>query len=328
MLAVDRSTGLPYVVYGGNYGVGIIAEKFEGSSWQAVGSAFGERPRGLIFSGNNVPYVCWLGINTTGMASKYNGAGASWESVGAGATTVGVMSMSLAVHSSGETDTPYIAFAYTNPSVPSQQILKVNKLDSTNWIGVGGVAGQLDTLLPNISVDLKVDSEGVPYIKYTDPQNGSRVYIKKYISSMDAWVQLGDLSTGDTGGSVMQLSNGVPYLAYTGISVSGVGTIEVKKYEGGVWNSLGSPGNSNQGVKLFVNGSTPYIFFSDSDQEDKPFLKKHNGASWVGVGDRISDYSSIPYSLEIFAGVPYLTFVYATYPSYYENTVAVKYVGP
>jgi hypothetical protein len=317
-LAIDHSTGIPYVAYVGNAPEAYIKiEKFENDVWQRVAAPLGDRMQGFLFSGNNIPYLCSLGINSVGLVYKYNSSQATWESQGSTVTNEGVYGMSLAVNSVGATDIPYVAY---NTISSSKNVLRVSKLEGSNWMAVGGEVGE--PVVNNVVLNLKIDGDGVLYVKYNDAQNGDKIAIKRYVSTMDAWVAVGDPDTGDAISSVLELSNGIPYLAYKQGPLFTVGTLEVKKYEGGVWNSLGSPGRSDMVGQLFVEGTTVYCFFSDSDQGGKPFLKKNNGAGWVDVGGAITNYDSNPNFMEIYNGVPYLTY------SVYSDNYAVKYIGP
>ena len=100
--------------------------------------------------------------------------------------------------------------------------------------------------------------------------------------------------------------DGSPYVAYRYYWQP----IDVMKFDGSEWVSIGSPGEpwANMDMALDLNGN-PWVVYDNINNGKKAVMKKFNGTEWVAVGNPISvgTANSIGMAFD-HDGVPYVAF--------------------
>ncbi|MDH3322537.1 MAG: T9SS type A sorting domain-containing protein [Flavobacteriaceae bacterium] len=229
-------------------------------------------------------------------------------------------SVSLALDAAGK---PYVAFQNTEGTI-------VKKFNDNNWEDVG-VDGELVGYTFNNSIAIAPD--GMPYVVYTDEDNGNKLIVKKYDGSQ--WVKVGDVVSDKEGfyRCIAIDPSGTPFVLYMDseepCSTVEKKTLTVKKFDGSVWvdtGLVGYPGWNPCSLTVHYpaltisDSGTPFIAFLDSDNANKIAIKKYSNGVWSSVGDAFdtgwsSNHGILHFSLVIDrSGNPYLA-----YGSFREN---------
>ncbi len=354
------SGGTPYVVYeDSDHGNKLTVKKYNGSHWDTVGDpGFSTLVYGdfvsLVIDGNDIPYVLYSDKenNTGATVMKYDQdelGQLKWMTVGSpnftqNGTYDTLKHLKLAIDRVG---TPYVAYFSMNyEATPLNEngTFKINVkkyvTSSNSWVRVGSKSiGGRDGAFLDIAFD-RSGSTDIPYVLYQDTQsNNARGTVKKYDSSSNSWVAVGNsTSTGYLWfASIAINGSGIPYIAFGDGGDSE--KAYVKKLVGSSWETVGGAEVSEGAVSwptMVLDGSdTPYVVYQDKGNYDpvtrsysggtyKSFVKKLEGSSWVTVGGgEIS--SSEAYAASIaFDGndTPYV--------AYWDisNTVVVKKYAP
>jgi hypothetical protein len=223
----------PYVAYKDAYNVGascdpqklidfkcesghagrLTVQKFDGTSWSAVGiagfTAGGANHPSLALDATGTPYVAYMDEAHSGKVTVQKFDGTRWSVVGAAGFAGEANYVSLAL---GATGTLYVAYDDVSNSFKAT----VQKFDGTRWSAVGTSgfsAGE------TASVSLALSASGTPYVAYSDdPWKGSgKVTVKKFNGT--SWIPVGvaRFSAGLAEDISLALStSGTPYVAYQG----------------------------------------------------------------------------------------------------------------
>jgi hypothetical protein len=240
-LAMDKS-GNPYVAYiDWANGQKATVLKYNGSSWNAVGSAaFSAGPckwPSLALDTGGTPYLAFEDDSRNSITvMKYNGS--SWVGVGApGFTSGGVSFVNMIMDKSG---TPCVSF-----SDRAAGGLSVYRYNGSSWVtlGSGGFA-----LAGYLSMD--IDRKGALYLSYQDAANLYRLSVMKYSIDSIAGISTvcaGDSTTltdttsggtwscssksiaivGSSSGMVTGVSGGTATISYTANYISSIFTITI-----------------------------------------------------------------------------------------------------
>ncbi len=277
--STDNNCSLSSLIAGTNYYVKVLAENSEGSSSYSTIKSFTS-----------------VATTTTTTTST---------------TSTTTLSTTTIPNTTSTTTTSTTTTTTTTTSTTTTTI-------SSSWQTIGSVGfstGAADM------ISLSVDDSDTPYIVYRDGSAGSKLTVKKYNGS--SWQTLG--SEGFTQGAcvfttsiclydnnvfVSGVSEGVykyngsswdwplaivnsypalfvyegtPYLAYDNGSY-----LSVKKYNGSVWEVVGtaniSSGGVGQGNSIFVYQGNPYVSYCDEANGNRLTVKRYDGSSWQIVG--------------------------------------------
>lgn len=292
--------GTPYVVYiEGNVNT-VTVRRYNGSSWESVGSpisvSWATAKSPSLFVYNGTPYVAYGdGLNGGKVTvQKYNGV--SWELVGgAGISANYAEFISLYI----DNGIPYVAYKdYGNANKAT-----VMKYNGSVWEPVGNAgfsAGEI------YGMSLKVNN-GTPYVTYSDGANSSKATVMKYNGSV--WEAVG--GAGFTPGRAdyisLYIDNGTPYVSYMDFANSLKAT--VMKFNGDTWETVGNAGFSEGSVgytSLDIDQGIPYVAFADSQRAT---VMKYNGNDWETIGDpRFSAGRAEYVSLQVYDGIPYIAY--------------------
>lgn len=268
-LAIDNSGAL-YVAYEDyNKDNKATVMKYNGSvsnSWEPVGKAgFSENKiydTSLVIDSNGVLYAAFedqaYGLKATVM--KFNGV--NWENVGSAAFSAGrATCISLAI---GNNDMPYLAYRDWGNGYKTT-VMKYTGKGIYGWESVGNVAfssGQSD------EISMKINSSGVPYVAYTDCDNGFQLTVMKY-NGMN-WEAVGGTGNSIGDGSYPSLNIDKSDNLYVAYQDSNLKTT-LKKYNGISWEVIGSPSfSTGQAITISLaidNKGIPYVAFTDPNPD-------------------------------------------------------------
>ncbi|GEO07435.1 hypothetical protein AAE02nite_50990 [Adhaeribacter aerolatus] len=156
-------------------------------------------------------------------------------------------------------------------------------------------------------ISLVLDAKGIPYVVYTDKENGDKATVQKY--SNNNWEYVGSAGFSAVRASSTSIAldaKGTPYVVYVdAVSFSNETNSQqanVKKFDGSNWVDVGTPGISagiagHTRLALDTNG-TPFIVYRDYANNYKATVKKFDGSNWVDVGipgfsSMMADYTTI-----------------------------------
>lgn len=305
----------PYIVYKDATTYSLIVKKFNGSTWQLLGSG------GISFAGNygaiaiknDVPYVAFLDPQTVvgkGSLKKYEAG--NWVSVGPEIFTEGqANSISIAFQGS----VPY----YSCRDDGNAAFATVRKLNGNTWeiVGHESFAAQTSAVIDWLGVDLAQNSQNVAYVAYKDHDHDNKLSVKKFNGSTWEYIGLAGFSVAaiDYDAEIEFDSNDVPYVAYlTYVNSDSSFRITVARFNGTAWELVGSANFSGRSYSEFdfkINSANvPYVAYrgGNSGADDtRCSVMKYNGTAWVYEGnpyftsakaDQISmafDQNDIPY---------------------------------
>ncbi|MBA9076329.1 T9SS type A sorting domain-containing protein [Rufibacter quisquiliarum] len=169
--------------------------------------------------------------------------------------------------------------------------ITVKKLLNGSWLALGPERFS-DGETVNGSVLLKIDKNGIPYLKYNYLDHTSSTPLVKTAVIMkyngNAWVRVHAWTSEDIEGSYAFDQNFTPYL----VSLSNLdgynnSEVTVKKLVNNSWTIVGEPGFSKGRVYgnalSFDSQNTPHIAITEFSGQ-KVSMMKFNGSKWVYVG--------------------------------------------
>jgi hypothetical protein len=310
----------------------IYVKRFNGTAWEevGVGSASGlgvsHSPQPTVI-GNHLydvavfptleiapdgtPYLAWVsGNNGTSLWNLYirRFNGMIWEEVGVGSSSgtglaEGHYPPALTFASDG---TPYLAYISPNPSPGlSEWGIWVRRFDGTNWVEVspGSASGRgITTMNTWLLLYADIDAEDRLYVAYRGFHNtvlNSGLQVVRfdgttwetlgvaeewpYYSEQDFYFTLGPDDT--------------PYLVYMASYHNHQYEIFIKRYNGSVWEELGTGSasfdpqfryggisrsieHSTRPIVAFIDG-LPYVaWWEPHDANQYTYLLRFNGLTW------------------------------------------------
>lgn len=290
-LQLDKN-GTPYVTYSQENTFATWLIKYNGVGWDTIGGKIANK--GLMphvqFGLDGKPYVAFLDNDNSTKPAVKKFDGTNWVNVGpATFTTDGSGVLDFTISKAG---VPYIA-ATDWGITTSTYFGVVKKFDGTNWVDVGGGAGQYQIGTQVRAVDIITDQNENVYIAYADflkdYDGNGRVTVQKFNGTQWSLVGNAQISLGEAQQPKLQISsNGTLYLSYGGASDKGV-----KMFDGTNWIDVGAhPGNPHELV--MTKSDTLYTVEKDSrityGDQGRFVVRKFNGAFWEKISG--ADFSS------------------------------------
>ncbi|WP_127583204.1 hemoblobin-interacting domain-containing protein [Paenibacillus koleovorans] len=266
-IALQVYGGTPYVAFsdGGN-GYKATVMKYDGSKWVTVGNAGSIADQSAIFSFsvyNGSPYVAYSsdGNDWKAVVMKYDGS--DWSPLGGAASANSVDTATFFVNEGK----PYVAYSDNNGAAV------VKTFDGSDWVTVGRDTNVSDGRQANgISLYMYKGTPYVAYGDYDDVAEVTKAVVKKYDSTSDSWVSVGDAGADSSSemGTSLFIYNGTPYVAYTEDGRTRRGRsgpkAVVRMYDGDEWTTLSSNGLTAGRISSFyVSNGTPYAAIWDSE---------------------------------------------------------------
>jgi hypothetical protein len=192
--------------------------RYNGSTWDTVGNVNfalgGEMYMSMALDTNDSPYVAYDDNNSIGggfgaTVKRFNGS--DWDTVGSphfsdGGNAEGI---SLAID---KNNIPYVVYSTWGGNFGYQGHAVVKKYNGANWENVGsGSASSGMSRMPSIAIS----PDGIPYVAFTDIDNGSKVTVVRYSNAH--WEVVGTVGFSLGRGWHVSLTmddNGVPYVVY------------------------------------------------------------------------------------------------------------------
>ncbi|CAL2106576.1 putative secreted protein (Por secretion system target) [Tenacibaculum sp. 190524A02b] len=164
-------------------------------------------------------------------------------------------------------------------------------------------------------LSFSLDNNNVPYIAYIDGNNTNKLELKKYNGSVWESITIPNLTS--VGLPFIKFdSNNTLYLAYT----TQFSRIVVLKQNGNTWDTIGSKFDLESGQYFkyslnFDNSNSPYVAYSDDNDNGYLVVKKFNGTAWGQVGSTLFSERSHKTSKLIFDNnIPYIAYVIDSKP--------------
>lgn len=276
------ANGIPYVTYyDANYDNSISCAKFNGDSWEYVGSrGFTGYTNECSFSVyDNTPYVAFQDNNNGGRltCAKFNGD--SWETVGEPGFSEGSFSMpNISIYNG----TPYVVFQDRYEYWGGG--MTVMKFNGDSWESVGSPRSFWATWWPGLDF-----YNGTPYVYFAEYEINSRFSCVKF--NGDDWERVGSQAFTQEPpywGVTYAFYNGSPYFFCTIDSRRA----SCMKYNGTTWDSVGSQLGFSKAqanyISLAIYNSTPYVSYRDEYYQGAGTVKKFTGSGatgWESVGE-------------------------------------------
>jgi len=132
---------------------------------------------------------------------------------------------------------------------------------------------------------------GLTYVSYLDQSVPNAIVVSKYDGV--SWSAAGPpiATNGTAYRPMMKVFQGQPHIVY----VDGAGSVNVKKFNGASWVSVGAAnfGNAVYSAALATDGPTLYVaFYGNSGVNNAGHLMKFNGASWVSAAPDFYSHAS------------------------------------
>ena len=168
---------------------------------------------------------------------------------------------------------PYVAYIIAANSASSIVLAKYN---GSNWVNIGYPTGLLSGQIEGVS--LKIDSNDIPYIAYSD-------YTKSQKATVVKWDGFGWIPVGTSGFSADQAyyislaldSADYPVVLYKDSGNNYKAT--VMKYDGTNWINIGNAGFSQGAVEYtslaLDSSNTPYVSYQDDANNSKVTVMKY-----------------------------------------------------
>lgn len=295
---VTDTSGIIYVSYHDSTLSKGSVQKYDGNNWSYVGGNAGITDSAAAYSSlavdkttNRLFYSFKNGTfqsPTGGKAAvrEYGTATApvnSWTGISNGE----IYFNSLKIGPDGN---PYLTYRDLSGTGSG---IGVKRYDGSNWVNVGNalnlqfnVIGYYNSMVvANDSVYVAVQSAlSTHYV----------LKIHAQAAAGTSWEAAGNTAWGAPQGSIFQKNldmtadtAGDLYIAYVSSGAQG-NKLNVKKYESGLWSSVGTD-NFSSGTATFVSiavtpSGTPFVAFSDGSSNARTTVMKFDGTQWVTVG--------------------------------------------
>ncbi|MDD5593800.1 MAG: hypothetical protein PHG97_03555 [Candidatus Margulisbacteria bacterium] len=236
--------------------------------------------RWLLFMLLVLPLCLWgcgqSEITTTTTSTTSTTTVKSWQIVGSAGFT-GTTEVEEAIIATDSAGTPYIAFS---DGLPDQKPA-VMKFSGGSWSDLGSRGFGLTTGSDYTSGSLSLTvSNNVPFVAF---KTTAQLLAAKF--SSEAWTSLGSPSWTQAASfpSIFANTSG----QYIGYQLTATTQANIKTFIDPSWGVVGTPNFSDGDARymsLYVNGTTPYLAFSDFAHSQRISVIKYNGIDWSYLG--------------------------------------------
>lgn len=160
------------------------------------------------------------------------------------------------------TSQPYIAYTKWETSDKRCRVKKY--AGSQTWTDYGYVSSGEGHYIDLATDDS--DAQRRPFVVFSDNVNNERAHVKKW-SSGTTWTDYGYVSSGPASHTVIECgSNGYPVVAY--VDNSTPNSVQVTKWNGTNWISMGTPGNAMpSSIEILMpSDNLPFVTFVEYGQ--------------------------------------------------------------
>ena len=248
--------------------------RFDGSSWNQVGSSIGDGFHfDISIASDGTPYISFMDIQnaTKGICKKWDGA--NWVTVGGTHFTDNQAAVWTKIKTNSDNQ-PIVLYG-TGPDPYGPMYSTISKFNGTNWEVVGG--GAIDSSKETyFKHSLTIDPNGKIYVGITADIVAKQLNIYEWNGA--AWSIIGE---NISGGAVYDNSialdlQGKPVVGFRDENESGKTT--VMRFENNNWTTIGLAGFSNissyQSLAYSSNGE-PYIAYQDETNNGKATVKRY-----------------------------------------------------
>lgn len=277
------TNGVVYVSFKGQFARTEVMT-YNGTSWVPYGGGFAFSSISYcqnVRVNKDTVYVAYKQGTTGGVCmKKYDGT--SWVDVGLPNFSYGtnIYSLDLKFYN----DTPYVSYI----SIDSSYKVYVEKYNGSSWEVVGASPAVIDSCY---SPTLSFDDLGNIYVGYIlDASDDLKV--NKYTNG-SGWTSIGGVidNTGGTSYASIATYNNDVYIGYEKGSVTAI-----KKYNGGVWSSIGTSFNANGGQHKITISDTGKVFlaFENTTESGKGSVIHYTCNSYHTIYDNACDHYVSP----------------------------------
>lgn len=278
-IAIDRNN-VPYVVFSDNgnaYDGKVMKYDAATDKWITIGNFPSAQYMSIAIDSTNTPVIVIAdgSIGNKATVLKYNNG--NWSVVGwSGLSALNVYHNDIAINSKNNILITHLDYGFMSEVTAL--------IYDGGWREIG---------IPSFTAywpvfnNIAVDRNDVPYVIYTDRNNGNKATVIKYAAGKWGLVGPNGLSKGHSQNTDIAIDgNNVPYVIYSDLENGYRGT--VKKFDGSNWVDVGdsvfSVGRVHQ-TRIVIDGNNvPYIVYSDWADTNKTKVMKFDGTQWVLVG--------------------------------------------
>jgi hypothetical protein len=296
------SDGTPFVIFIDYNLSRLTAAKYVNQHWSLAGT---RGFTGILGDNNSIslalysasatttPYVSYTDQSEAVTVMSFNGT--TWQQIGISFSSA-VSNTDISINkTNGE---PYVLFNNYNTLE-----LFVRQFTGGIWVDVGTSLGT------GVYSKMAVDATGVPYVAFSDIDNGGAITVKRYQSG--AWTTVGTagFSTADVESVQLVISaSDIPYVAYFDY---GDNKITVQKFSAGAWAPVGSNDvylDYATAISLAVDhAETPYVAYVAGNAYSVKKLDQTD--VWAPVSDPVT--TAIGEKISVATGpdgMPYIAF--------------------
>jgi hypothetical protein len=227
---------------------------------------------------------------------------ADWEALGGSLNAVNAPeTLEYTQEMASVGGTPWVAWVEPAGPPPNPTRLRVASWNGTSWVQRGSdlnVDPALPALIPSIA-----NVGGVPYVAWVQPLSfGADLRVARWNAATSAWDLVGgplEFGSPDAYGNLPMIRDigGEPHVLFVnvGSTASPPGTLEVKRWNGTAWVSVGGAVASNVGVDMVGRGAISgaggdvYVVWT-KQQSIGGFVRnvlhtaRFDGTDWVDAG--------------------------------------------
>jgi hypothetical protein len=246
---------------------------FNGTSYFGMNFTLGSDGTPYVSYGIQNGYYTYLPAVT-----KYDGN--QWVFVGSHPFGSGYYEYScLVVSPSGE---PYLAFEECSPSCH----ISCMKFNGSDWVYINSQGDILGN--DGEYINMIFSPTGEPWVVFSNDFNSSKISVKKYDGTQWNYVGQAGFSEPYADWDCLAFSaSGEAFVAYTYGNITMPPPVEVRKFDGTNWVTVGAPfipaGAGPVSLAIDTAGQ-PWVAISDGSVNNELSVLMFNGSQWVYVG--------------------------------------------